>query len=149
MSNDKTLEEIFNGIVLSKVSSDNDRADAKRLSMEIGDAENTYSRVLISDEALTDDGRAAVKALFNTWILVNAGLEKWQYDDRNKATYNFSVMQARRFEGVSAQEYPLISSLAKQLVGIHRTLQQNLMRTLYRYFSNKGEKLEAINFPMI
>ena len=76
MSNDKTLEEIFNGIVLSKVSSDNDRADAKRLSMEIGDAENTYSRVIISDEALTDDGRAAVKALFNTWILVNAGLEK-------------------------------------------------------------------------
>lgn len=145
----KTLEEIFNGITLSKTTSGHDVADAVRLSKEIELAENTFSRVLIDNDKLTEDGKKVVRAIFNAWVIITSRLEKWQYDDRNKATYNFAVMQSRYLKEVNEKEYPLVYHLAMQLTDIHKTLQQNFMRTLYRYFSTKGERLHAINFPII
>lgn len=142
------LEEIFNSITLSKTTSGHDVADAVQLSKDIAMAENTFSKILINDDELTAEGRKVVKVLFDTWVIINSKLEKWQYDDRNKAMYNFSVMQSRKLEEVNEKEYPLIYYLSMQLTDIHRTLQQNFMRTLYRYFSSR-EDLDAINFPMI
>lgn len=154
---EKSLEEIFNDIsIQSKLWSESSLPERQEINdavepvrKDLAAAVNSYSRPGIQEEKLTNRGKSNMDRFFKSWVLYNASLERGHFDDRNAATYCFSVEQAGYYRDSDPREDAFMYRLSKAVYEeIHPTLQQNLMRTLYHYYSDKGEAV-AHAFPFI
>ena len=153
---EKSLEDIFNGITIqSKLWSEsspskreiNDAVELVR--KDLAAAVNSYSRSGIQEEKLTKRGKSNMDRSFRSWVLYNASLERGYFDDRNAATYCFSMDQAEYYRDSDPREDAFMYRLSKAVYeDMHPTLQQNLMRVLCHYYSERG-KAVAHAFPFI
>ena len=160
MSDEKelSLEDIFNEMPVETRRADDVsymerskvRDVAGQIRKDIAYAVNSYSQPSLNGDRLTAYGKVVLDAFFEVWVLYNATLsEEWEWDDRNRAVCAFSNEQAHRYDKDALKSNILFYELAKNIhEEMHPTLQQNVMRILYRYYSAQG-KVVAHNFPYI